>query len=296
MDETDPARKTPARATRSQPRGQGERLARRDVDRNGLLENSPTTARYRASRSPAVGNRRPTSIHFAPRRAGSGRAGAIHEGLLRAADDAEWAQPTGGRAGADAALLRRGSSEHRGCTRWRTRARSTGREDMSSGGRWPSRNNPRRSAAYGRRVGAARHSGHSLLDLRTVIHGAVSLRVNQPERPGPAERNRWTGFPGATGLAFRLRKGDGGVDVRSKRSVRATNKWIPARPAPLRQLLEGAPDCTAAVPVFFSPPPPPWGARNWIAPKRPRRTSAQTTRCPYDAYQFRAGSPAGVFR
>jgi AcrR family transcriptional regulator len=191
MDATTPARRTARTAPRDRnPRGQGERLRAEIVDTAVRLLDELADDQALSLRAVAreVGIAATSVyIHFADRDALVLAAlEHSHAGLLRAADDAESAAADPVAAlRARAALLSAWSREHPGLYKVLHESTLNRRADMS----FKEEMGKRTTAAIRRCMDAGlapRGDAEAVcLDLRTAIHGAVSLRVNQPELPWP---------------------------------------------------------------------------------------------------------------
>ncbi|WP_405833567.1 TetR/AcrR family transcriptional regulator [Streptomyces sp. NBC_01176] len=191
MDATTPARETarPARRGRN-PRGQGERLRAEIVDAALRLLDELGDDQALSLRAVAreVGIAATSVyIHFADRDALVLAAlEHCHAGLLRAVDDAESgaADPVAALR-ARTALLGAWSREHPGLYKVLHESTLNRRTDMS----FKEEMAGRTTAAIRRCMDAGlapRGDAETVsLDLRTAVHGAVSLRVNQPEMPWP---------------------------------------------------------------------------------------------------------------
>lgn len=191
MDETTPARKTARTAPRGRnPRGQGERLRAEIIDTalrllDELADDQALSLRAVAREAGIAATS--VYIHFADRDALVLAAlEHCHTDLLHAADQAE-----SGAAGPVAALRARTtllgtwSRAHPGLYKVLHESTLNQRTDMSFKEEMTKRN----TAAIRRCMdaGLAPHGDAATvsLDLRTAVHGAVSLRVNQPELPWP---------------------------------------------------------------------------------------------------------------
>jgi AcrR family transcriptional regulator len=176
MEATTPAREAARTASRGRnPRGQGERLRAEIIDATLRLLDELGDDQALSLRAVAreVGIAA-TSVymHFADRDALVLAAlEHCHAGLLRTGDDAESgaADPVAALR-ARATLLSAWSREHPGLYKVLHESTLNRRTDMSFKGEMANRT----TAAIRR-----------CMDLRTAVHGAVSLRVNQPELPWP---------------------------------------------------------------------------------------------------------------
>jgi AcrR family transcriptional regulator len=191
MDASIPARKTTRAAPRGRnPRGQGERLRAEIVDAALRLLDELADDQALSMRAVAreVGIAATSVyIHFADRDALLLAAlEHCYAGLLRAVDDAESgaADPVAALR-ARRALLGAWSREHRGLYKVLHESTLNRRADMS----FMAEMAERTTAAIRRCMDAGlapRGDAEAVsLDLRTAVHGAVSLRVNQPELPWP---------------------------------------------------------------------------------------------------------------
>ncbi|WP_328953050.1 TetR/AcrR family transcriptional regulator [Kitasatospora purpeofusca] len=191
MDATTPARTTARTAPRGRnPRGQGERLRAEIVDAALRLMEELADDQALSLRAVAreVGIAATSVyIHFADRDALVLAAlEHCHAGLLRAVDDAESgaADPVAALR-ARTALLGAWSREHPGLYKVLHESTLNQRTDMS----FKEEMAKRTTAAIRRCMDAGlatRGDAETIsLDLRTAVHGAVSLRVNQPELPWP---------------------------------------------------------------------------------------------------------------
>jgi AcrR family transcriptional regulator len=191
MDATTPAREPARTAPRGRnPRGQGERLraeiletALRMLDELGDDQALSLRAVAREVGIAATS----VYIHFADRDALVLAAlEHCHTGLQHAADEAESnAADPAAALRARAALLSAWSREHPGLYKVLHESALNRRADMSF-----KEEMAKRTTAAIRRCMDAGFAPHGdaetvSLDLRTAIHGAVSMRVNQPELPWP---------------------------------------------------------------------------------------------------------------
>jgi AcrR family transcriptional regulator len=189
MDATTPAPKTartPRRGTN--PRGQGERLRAEIVDAalrllDELADDQALSLRAVAREVGIAATS--VYIHFADRDALVLAAlEHCHAGLLRAVDDAESgaADPVAALR-ARTALLGMWSREHPGLYKVLHESTLNRRSDMS----FKHDMSERTTAAIRRCMdaGLVPHGDAETvsLDLRTAVHGAVSMRVNQPDLP-----------------------------------------------------------------------------------------------------------------
>jgi AcrR family transcriptional regulator len=191
MNAINPAGKAPRTAPRGRnPRGQGELLRADIVDAATRLLNELADDQALSMRAVAreVGIAA-TSVylHFADRDALVLAAlEHCHTGLLRAVDDAEAGAPDPVAAlRARTSLLGAWSREHPGLYKVLHESTLNRRTDMSF-----KQEMARRTTAAIRRCMdaglAPRGDAETVsLDLRTAVHGAVSLRVNQPDLPWP---------------------------------------------------------------------------------------------------------------
>ena len=191
MDATTPDRETARSAPRGRnPRGQGERLRAEIIDTAlrllGELADDQALSLRAVAREVGIAA---TSvyIHFADRDALVLAAlKHCYADLLRAADDAESgaADPVAALR-ARAALLSVWSRNHPGLYKVLHESTLNQRADMS----FKEEMGTRTTRAILRCMDAGlapRGDAEAVcLDLRTAIHGAVSLRVNQPELPWP---------------------------------------------------------------------------------------------------------------
>ena len=191
MDETTPARKTVSTAPRGRnPRGQGERLRSEIVDAalrilDELADDQALSLRAVAREVGIAATS--VYIHFADRDALVLAAlEHCYADLLRAVDDAESGvtDPVAALR-ARMALIGVWSREHPGLYKVLHESTLNQRRDMSF-----KEEMAKRTAAAIRRCMdaglAPRGDAETVaLDLRTAVHGAVSLRVNQPELPWP---------------------------------------------------------------------------------------------------------------
>ena len=191
MDATTPARTTARTAPRGRnPRGQGERLRAEIVDAalrllDELADDQALSLRAVAREVGIAATS--VYIHFADRDALVLAAlEHCHAGLLRAVDDAESgaADPVAALR-ARTALLGAWSREHPGLYKVLHESTLNRRTDMSF-----KEEMAKRTTAAIRRcmdAGLATHGDAETvsLDLRTAVHGAVSLRVNQPDLTWP---------------------------------------------------------------------------------------------------------------
>ena len=191
MDATTPARKTARTAPRGRnPRGQGERLRAEIIDvairlLDELADDQALSLRAVAREAGIAATS--IYIHFADRDALVLAAlEHAYADLLHAVEQAESgvADPVAALR-ARMALLGAWSREHPGLYKVLHESTLNQRTDMS----FKEEMTKRTSAAIRRCMdaGLAPHGDAETiaLDLRTAIHGAVSLRVNQPELPWP---------------------------------------------------------------------------------------------------------------
>jgi AcrR family transcriptional regulator len=188
MDAPTPARRTAPRGRN--PRGQGERLRGEIIDvALGLLDElaDDQALSLRAVARAAGIAATSVYIHFADRDALVLAAlERCHTDLLRAADQAEAgaADPVAALR-ARTALLGMWAREHPGLYKVLHESTLNQRADMS----FKERMAERVTAAIRRCMDAGLappgDAETIALDLRTAVHGAVSLRVNQPELPWP---------------------------------------------------------------------------------------------------------------
>ncbi|MFJ3311045.1 TetR/AcrR family transcriptional regulator [Streptomyces sp. NPDC086549] len=199
MDATTPARTTARTTPRGRnPRGQGERLRTEIVDAALRLLEELADDQALSMRAVAreVGIAATSVyIHFADRDALVLAAlEHCYADLLRAVDNAEsgTADPVAALR-ARTALLGAWSREHPGLYKVLHESTLNRRTDMS----FKEEMAQRTTAAIRRCMDAGlAPQGEAetvCLDLRTAVHGAVSLRVNQPDLPWPHSKNRWTG-------------------------------------------------------------------------------------------------------
>ncbi|TCC46314.1 TetR/AcrR family transcriptional regulator [Kribbella pittospori] len=191
MDATTPARATASTAPRGRnPRGQGERLRTEIVDATLRLLDELADDQALSLRAVAreVGIATTSIyIHFADRDALVLAAlEHCYADLLRAVDDAESgaADPVAALR-ARTALLGVWSREHPGLYKVLHESTLNRRRDMSF-----KEEMAKRTTTAIRRcmdAGLATRGDAEIvsLDLRTAVHGAVSLRVNEPELPWP---------------------------------------------------------------------------------------------------------------
>ncbi|MCX4418879.1 TetR/AcrR family transcriptional regulator [Streptomyces mirabilis] len=191
MDATTPARKTARTTSRGRnPRGQGERLRAEIVDATLRLLDELADDEALSLRAVAreVGIAATSVyIHFADRDALVLAAlERCHTDLLRAVDEAEsGAGDPVAALRARTTLLGAWSREHPGLYKVLHESTLNRRTDMS----FKEEMAGRTTAAIRRCMDAGlapRGDAETVsLDLRTAVHGAVSLRVNQPELPWP---------------------------------------------------------------------------------------------------------------
>lgn len=191
MDATTPARTTARTAPRGRnPRGQGERLRAEIVDAalrllDELADDQALSLRAVAREVGIAATS--VYIHFADRDALVLAAlEHCYAGLLRAVDNAESgaADPVAALR-ARTAVLGAWSHENPGLYKVLHESTLNRRTDMS----FKEEMAKRTTAAIRRCMDAGlapRGDAETVsLDLRTAVHGAVSLRVNQPELPWP---------------------------------------------------------------------------------------------------------------
>jgi AcrR family transcriptional regulator len=191
MDATTPARKAAGPAPRGRnPRGQGERLRTEIIDVALRLLDELADDQALSLRAVARGaGIAATSVylHFADRDALVLAAlEHCHSDLLHRADLAEsGAADPAAALRARAVLLGTWSREHPGLYKVLHESTLNRRKDMS----FKEEMAARTTAAIRRCMDAGMapqdDAATVSLDLRTAVHGAVSLRVNQPELPWP---------------------------------------------------------------------------------------------------------------
>ena len=191
MDATTPARRTARTASRGRnPRGQGERLRVEIIDTTLRLLDELADDQALSLRAVAreVGIAATSVyIHFTDRDA-LVLAALEHcdAGLQRAADDAESgaADPVAALR-ARATLLSAWSREHPGLYKVLHESTLNWRTDMSFKEEMAKRTTTAIRRCMDAGLAPRANAETVSLDLRTAIHGAVSLRVNQPELPWP---------------------------------------------------------------------------------------------------------------
>ncbi len=191
MEATTPARTTARTAQRGRnPRGQGERLRAEIVDAalrllDELADDQALSLRAVAREVGIAATS--VYIHFADRDTLVLAAlEHVHADLLRAVDNAEsGAADPAAALRARTALLGAWSREHPGLYKVLHESTLNRRTDMS----FKEEMAQRTTAAIRRCIDAGlapQGDAETIsLDLRTAVHGAVSLRVNQPELPWP---------------------------------------------------------------------------------------------------------------
>jgi AcrR family transcriptional regulator len=191
MDETTPARKTARAAPRGRnPRGQGERLRAEIIDTalrllDELADDQALSLRAVAREAGIAATS--VYIHFADRDALVLAAlEHCHTDLLRAADRAESdaADPVTALR-ARTALLGTWSRAHPGLYKVLHESTLNQRTDMSFKEEMTKRNTAAIRRCMDAGLAPRGDAATVSLDLRTAVHGAVSLRVNQPELPWP---------------------------------------------------------------------------------------------------------------
>ncbi len=191
MDATTPARKTARTAPRGRnPRGQGERLRAEIIDAalrllDRLADDQALSLRAVAREAGIAATS--VYIHFADHDALVLAAlEHCHADLMHAVNQAEaGAADLAAALRARIALIGAWSREHPGLYKVLHESTLNQRADMS----FKDEMAKRTTAAIRRCMdaGLAPHGDAETiaLDLRTAVHGAVSLRVNQPELPWP---------------------------------------------------------------------------------------------------------------
>ncbi|MGW2823556.1 TetR/AcrR family transcriptional regulator [Streptomyces sp. NPDC001443] len=190
MDATTPARTTARTAPRGRnPRGQGERLRGEIVEAalrllDELADDQALSLRAVAREVGIAATS--VYIHFADRDALVLAAlEHCHAGLLRAVDAAEAGVDPVAALRARTAVLGAWSREHPGLYKVLHESTLNRRRDMP----FKEEMAERTTAAIRRCMDAGlapRGDAETVsLDLRTAVHGAVSLRVNEPELPWP---------------------------------------------------------------------------------------------------------------
>ena len=191
MDATPPARTAARTATRGRnPRGQGERLRTEIVDAalrilEELADDQALSLRAVAREVGIAATS--VYIHFADRDALVLAAlERCHTDLQRTVDDAEsGAADPAAALRARAALLGAWSRDHPGLYKVLHESTLNRRRDMSFRDEMADRTTAAIRRCMDAGLAPPGDAKTVSLDLRTAVHGAVSVRVNQPELPWP---------------------------------------------------------------------------------------------------------------